>query len=97
MTPDADPATLPSRAGDHPELAASRRERWSHFGNWDRRFFPNVVGLELEEVRTDYSRMRLRYREELEQPARVIHGGAIATMIDTVVVPAIPTVIVPAP
>lgn len=68
-----------------PELAA----RWAKFPNWDRRFFPNVVGLELEEVRTDYARMRLPYRSELDQPAGVVHGGALATLIDTVVVPAV--------
>jgi uncharacterized protein (TIGR00369 family) len=64
-------------------------ERWSKFPSWDRAYFPNVVGLELEEVRTDYARMRLPYRPELEQPAGVIHGGAISTLIDTVVVPAV--------
>ena len=53
------------------------------------RLFPNVVGLELEEVRIDYGRMRLPFRSELNQPAGMVHGGAIATLIDTVVVPAI--------
>jgi uncharacterized protein (TIGR00369 family) len=48
-----------------------------------------VVGLMLEEVRVDYARMRLPYRPELRQPGGVVHGGAIATMIDTVVVPAL--------
>jgi uncharacterized protein (TIGR00369 family) len=43
----------------------------------------------VEEVRTDYCRMRLPFRQLLNQPAGVVHGGAIATLIDTVVVPAI--------
>jgi uncharacterized protein (TIGR00369 family) len=47
------------------------------------------VGLGLEEVRTDYARMRLPFRPELNQAAGVLHGGAIATLIDTAVVPAI--------
>lgn len=69
-----------------PELAA----RWQKFPTgWDRTYFPNLVGLQLEEMRTDYSRMRLPFRPELEQPAGVVHGGAIATLIDTVVVPAV--------
>lgn len=68
-----------------PDLAA----RWAKFPHWDRTLFPNVVGLELEDVRTDYARMRLPFRAELEQPAGVVHGGAIATLIDTVVVPAV--------
>lgn len=64
-------------------------DRWGEFGRWDEVYFPSVVGLELEEVRTDYARMRLPYRSELRQPAGVVHGGAIATLIDTVVVPAV--------
>ena len=48
-----------------------------------------MVGLVLEEVRSGYGRMRLPYRPELRQPAGVVHGGAIATLIDTVVVPAV--------
>lgn len=63
---------------------------WSTFGNWpDRPYFPSFVGLEIEEMRTDYCRMRLPFRPELEQPAGVVHGGALATLADTVVVPAI--------
>ena len=68
-----------------PEVAA----RWAKFLQWDRTYFANVVGLEVEEIRTDYARMRLPFRPELEQPAGVVHGGAIATLIDTVVVPAV--------
>jgi uncharacterized protein (TIGR00369 family) len=64
-------------------------DRWSRFGRWDRPYFPNVVGLVLEEVRTDYARLRLPFRPDLEQPAGVVHGGAIATLIDTAVVPAV--------
>lgn len=67
-----------------PDVAAAR---WARFPNWDRTYFPNVVGLQVEELRTDYCRMRLPFRPELEQPAGVVHGGAIATLIDTVVVP----------
>jgi uncharacterized protein (TIGR00369 family) len=65
-------------------------DAWAPFLQWeDRRFFPQEVGLVVEEIRTDYARMRLPYRPELNQPAGVVHGGAIATLIDTVVVPAI--------
>lgn len=78
-----------SRASQFAPLPAQRLERWSRFGTWDTTFFPSFVGLQLEEVRTDYARMRLPFRPELNQPADVIHGGAIATLIDTVVVPAV--------
>jgi len=43
----------------------------------------------VEETRLGYCRMVLSYREELEQPMGVVHGGAIATLIDASVVPAI--------
>jgi uncharacterized protein (TIGR00369 family) len=73
-----------------PPLDPAVVERWSTFGRWpDRTFFPSLVGLQLEEMRTDYARMRLPYRPELDQPAGVVHGGAIATLVDTVVVPAV--------
>jgi uncharacterized protein (TIGR00369 family) len=70
-------------------LAPERAALWRNFGKWEQPLFPQVVGLQLEEVRLDYARMRLPYRSELDQPAGVMHGGAIATLIDTVVVPAV--------
>jgi uncharacterized protein (TIGR00369 family) len=73
-------------------LSPEKLDQWSNFGRWPgQTYFPNVVGLEVEELRADYARMRLPYRPELNQPAGVVHGGAIATLIDTVVVPAIGT------
>lgn len=64
--------------------------RWAKYGQWpDRMLFPKLLGLQVEEVRTDYCRMRLPYRPELNQPAGLVHGGAIATLIDSVVVPAV--------
>lgn len=77
------------RADRYDPLPPHLAERWSSFGRWDRVYFPTFVGLDIEEVRIDYARMRLPYRDELDQPAGVMHGGAIATLVDTVVVPAI--------
>ena len=51
--------------------------------------FPQLVGLEIEDVRADYCRMRLPFRPELLQAAGVVHGGAIATLLDSVIVPAV--------
>ena len=70
-------------------LAPERVALWRNFGKWEQPLFPQVVGLQIEEIRLDYCRIRLPYRPELNQPAGVMHGGAIATLIDTVVVPAI--------
>jgi uncharacterized protein (TIGR00369 family) len=70
-------------------LPAERAGLWSNFGRWETAYFPQVVGIELEEVRLGYARMRMVFRPELNQPAGVVHGGAVATLIDTAVVPAI--------
>lgn len=70
-------------------LAADVAERWAKFGKWERVYFPRLVGLEVESIRLGYCRMRLPFRPELEQPMGIVHGGAIATLIDAVVVPAI--------
>jgi uncharacterized protein (TIGR00369 family) len=72
-----------------PPLPPARAERRRHFTAWSRPYFVGLVGLELEEVRTDYARLRLPCREAVLQPHGMVHGGAIATLIDTVVVPAI--------
>jgi uncharacterized protein (TIGR00369 family) len=73
-------------------LPPEKLELWSSFARWDdATYFPAFVGLEVTELRVDYARMRLPFRPELNQPAGVVHGGAIATLIDTVVVPAIGT------
>ncbi len=84
--------TAPQHADRFELLPPHLAEPWSQFGRWEQVFFPSVVGLELEEVRSGYGRMRLPYRPELQQPAGVVHGGAIATLIDTVVVPAVGSV-----
>ena len=78
-----------SRAGEHPPLPAERAALWAGYTRWDEVYFPTLIGLQLEEVRTDYCRMRLPWRRELTQPAGVVHGGAIAALVDSVVVPAI--------
>jgi uncharacterized protein (TIGR00369 family) len=78
-----------SRADSFDPIPQELLARWSKFGNWEREYFPALVGLQIEEVRRDYCRMRLPFRTELEQPAGVVHGGAIATLLDSVVVSAI--------
>jgi uncharacterized protein (TIGR00369 family) len=70
-------------------LPTPAAEAWKGFPGTDPVYFPGFVGLVLEEVRQDYCRMRLPHRPELNQPAGVTHGGAVATLVDTAVVPAI--------
>ncbi len=81
--------TMTTRSEQFPPLAQARAARWERFGKWDTVWFPQFLGVDLEEVRYDYARMRLAYRPEFRQPAGVVHGGVIASMIDTVVVPAV--------
>jgi len=78
-----------NRAGQFAPLPPDAAERWRQFGHWERTYYPVLLGIVVEEVRTDYCRMRLPYRPEIEQPAGVVHGGAIASLLDSVVVPAI--------
>lgn len=78
-----------SRAESFPPAPEHRLARWSNFGAWDETYFPKLVGVVVEEIRDGYCRMRLPWRFELTQPAGVVHGGVIATLVDTVVVPAI--------
>lgn len=70
-------------------LSADVAGRWQVFPATQLEYFPGFLGIVVEEVRSDYARMRLPYRHVLDQPAGVLHGGAIASLIDTVVVPAI--------
>jgi uncharacterized protein (TIGR00369 family) len=85
---DAAPKLAP-RAERFTPLPPDVQERFAGFAPSRPEFFPGLVGIQLEEVRRDYARMRLPFRSQLNQPAGVMHGGAIATLIDTVVVPAL--------
>jgi len=80
---------MTTRAEQFAPLPPERAARWSTFGNWETTYFPSFLGMQLEELRQDYARMRLPYRPELRQHAGVLHGGVIASIADTVVVPAI--------
>jgi uncharacterized protein (TIGR00369 family) len=80
---------LAPNAGRFDPLPPDKAALWSTFGAWEREYFPSWLGLRVEEIRQDYARMRLPFRPELEQTAGVVHGGAIASLIDTTVVPAI--------
>jgi len=51
--------------------------------------FSSLVGLQVEEVRKDFCRMRLPFRFQLRTAGVVVHGGAIATLIDTAAVAAV--------
>lgn len=84
MAPDLSP-----NAARFEPLDPTRRAYWDQWLAGDDPAWSRIVGFHLEEVRADYARLRLPYRDDLRQPAGVVHGGVIATLIDSVVVPAI--------
>lgn len=58
-------------------------------------FYAQHLGLVVEDVRRDYCRMRLVFRPELMQAGGVMHGGALASLLDSVLVPAIGSTLEP--
>jgi uncharacterized protein (TIGR00369 family) len=78
-----------SRADLHQPLPTDVADRWSRFGKGDAPLYVNLLGLIIEEVRTDYCRMRMPFRDVLNQAAGIVHGGAIAGLLDSVVVPVV--------
>ncbi|MFZ4810594.1 MAG: PaaI family thioesterase [Ilumatobacteraceae bacterium] len=79
-----------SRAEQFAPLEPEVFERWSRFGRTaETPLFVNLLGLVVDDVRVDYCRMRLPFRDTLNQAAGIVHGGAIASLLDSVVVPAV--------
>lgn len=81
-----------SRADQYEPLPAEAAERWATFARADETgtvFYPMLLGLEVEETRIDYCRMRMPFQPQLLQPGGVVHGGAIASLMDAVLVPAV--------
>ena len=77
------------RADLHAALDERTTERWLRFGQSETVNFPMLLGLRVEDVREDYCRMRLPFRGEILQAAGLVHGGAIASLLDAVMVPAV--------
>lgn len=73
-----------SRAQDFEKLPPEKEERLLQMMSTAP--FPRFLGMRFEEVRVDYGRITLPYRPELNQPAGMVHGGVLASLIDTVVV-----------
>lgn len=80
------------RAAQFAELDPDDAARWQAFGRsgeGEPVYYPQHIGLLIEEVRQDYCRMRMVFRPELMHAGGVVHGGAIASLLDSVLVPAI--------
>lgn len=47
--------------------------------------FFNLLGVEVLDIAPGWSKTRLAYRPDLVQPAGILHGGVIATLIDSAI------------
>ena len=65
-------------------LPPDKASIWEGFAKWEEVYFPTLVGIEVEEIRSDYARMRLPHRTELNQPIGVVHGGALGHLYDAI-------------
>jgi uncharacterized protein (TIGR00369 family) len=45
--------------------------------------FFTVLGLQIDEVRADFCRMRMPFHPGLRTEGQVVHGGAIASLVDS--------------
>lgn len=45
--------------------------------------FFKLIGMEVLDIEPCWSKLQIRYRNDLCQPAGIMHGGIIATLIDT--------------
>lgn len=85
-----------NRAAQFEPLPDDAAARWARFGRSQTVFYPMLLGLEVEETRIDYCRMRMPFKPELLHPGGVVHGGAIASLMDAVLVPAVGSTLGPA-
>lgn len=51
--------------------------------------FNQYLGMETLDIGPGYSKMQVSFRHELSQPAGLLHGGVIASLIDTAIAHAI--------
>lgn len=62
------------------------KDRWSREGilAFAEQFpFFRLIGLEILDLGPGWSKARLRHRSELNQPAGILHGGVMASVIDS--------------
>ena len=86
---------MTGRADQYEPLPADAAARWAKFGKSETVYYPMLLGLDVEETRIDYCRMRMPFKPELLHPGGVVHGGAIASLMDAVLVPAVGSVLGP--
>jgi uncharacterized protein (TIGR00369 family) len=78
-----------SRAGCFDPVGSEDVARWRKFAAAGEVNYPRLLGFVVEDVRHGYCRMRLPLRQEVLQATGIVHGGALASLLDSVLVPAI--------
>jgi uncharacterized protein (TIGR00369 family) len=68
------------------EVAAQKQAITDYFHNFP---FTQLLGMKLLEIEPGHSRISMTWREDLTQPAGIMHGGAIASLVDTAIAHAI--------
>lgn len=83
------------RAEEFKPVDDETASRWLRFATGSTVVFPQFLGLAIEDVRHGYCRMRLQVRQEIKQAHGLVHGGALASLLDSVLVPAIGVTVAP--
>lgn len=73
------------------EIPTELRERIAARFNEDNRFFPGYLGIRVVDLRKGYAQLEVENRQQLMQPAGVMHGGASFGLADTAVAAALAT------
>jgi uncharacterized protein (TIGR00369 family) len=76
----------PSEARTPQEIAAQRQGIIDYFHTFA---FTQLMGMKLMEIEPGRSRISMSWRPDLTQPAGIMHGGAIASLVDTAIAHAI--------
>lgn len=71
------------------ELPDNKKSLWARYGSGTDPLFVQLIGVKVEEVRNDYCRLSLPFKDDLLQAGGSIHGGVISTLLDTACVPAV--------
>lgn len=77
------------RAEQFEPVDAETDARWRKFGAPGTPTFGALLGFQVDEVRVGYCRLRLPFKPDLLQAGGLVHGGAIASLLDASLVPAI--------
>lgn len=77
------------RAEQYEPLPPEQQRRWDSFDEASKDLYPGLLGFYILEVKLDYARLRMPITPALRQAGGVVHGGAIASLLDSAVVPAI--------